>query len=304
MGTYAIKDLEYLSGVKAHTIRIWEQRYNIITPKRTSTNIRNYDDADLRKLLNVSFLNRHGHKISKISKLSYQEIVELVDKISINSSEFDTQIGSMILAMVNLDELRFNQILGTHILEKGFESASINIIFPFLERVGILWQTGDINPAQEHFISGLIRQKLLAAIDLLPLKTHQAIAKIILFLPEGEWHEIGLLFAYYMFKKRGFRVLYLGQSLPMEDLKNTVRLFVPHVLVSSITTFPAAEKTVEYAANLVQSFPTCKILLSGAQILYQKDKIIPYAIVLDNVHSLTQWMNQYAEEQRSGQKQN
>jgi MerR family transcriptional regulator, light-induced transcriptional regulator len=289
MATYSIRELEYLSDIKAHTIRIWEQRYGIVVPKRTPTNIRYYDDTDLRKLLNISFLNHHGHKISKIASLSSKEIVDLVEAISANRAEYKTQINTLVLAMVNLDESRFNQVLSLHIAEEGFEAVALNIIFPFLEKVGILWQTGEVNPAQEHFISSLIRQKLLAAIDTIPKeKLNTQKKKAIFFLPEGEWHEIGLLFAYFVAKTRGITCIYLGQSLPFKDLEGTNLLFSPDIIVSAITSSPANEKALEYAKKMKQTFPNVKIVLSGYQILKQKELLPAEIFVLENIN---QWIH-------------
>ncbi len=291
MGHYSIRDLEYLSGIKAHTIRIWEQRYDIVSPKRTATNIRYYDDFDLRRLLNVSFLNQNGYKISQIAKLSYDEVLALVDKIAITYTSHETQISTLILAMVNLDERRFHQILKLHTQEDGFEKTALQLIFPFLERVGILWQTGDVNAAQEHFISGLIRQKLLAAIDNIPVQT-DADRRFLLFLPEDEWHEIGLLFAYYLIKVRNHRVIYLGQSLPFQDIISTVTSYQPHVLVSSITSVPANQKAIEYANRLLDTFPQCEIILSGYQITKQKELMPEKVKTMNNIQELIAYLSQ------------
>lgn len=286
MATYSIRELEYLSGIKAHTIRIWEQRYGIVVPKRTPTNIRYYTDVDLRRLLNISFLNHHGHKISKIASLSDEEMLGLVENIAATRAEYETQINTMVLAMVNLDENRFNQILNLHIAEEGFELVALNIIFPFLEKVGILWQTGEVNPAQEHFISSLIRQKLLSAIDTIPKdKLNLQTLKALFFLPEGEWHEIGLLFAYFVAKIRGISCIYLGQSLPFSDLESTVSLFSPNMIVSGITSFPANEKALDYAKKLHQTFPNLQIVLSGYQILKQKQDLPTPIFVMENIRA-------------------
>ncbi len=289
MGHYSIRDLAYLSGIKAHTIRIWEQRYNIVAPKRTATNIRYYDDFDLRNILNISFLNQNGYKISHIAKLSDTEILTHVDKIAIQPAAYPTQINTLILAMVNLDERRFQHILQVHAQQEGFEKTALHIIFPFLERVGILWQTGEVNPAQEHFISGLIRQKLLAAIDNITVKDDAA-KKFLLFLPEDEWHEIGLLFAYYLIKARNNRVIYLGQSLPFQDIVSTVASYQPQVLVSSITSVPANQKAVEYAERLVQTFPHCEIILSGYQITRQKEAMPTAVKVMGSIQQLIAYL--------------
>ncbi|MEM6347663.1 MAG: MerR family transcriptional regulator, partial [Bacteroidota bacterium] len=210
MGTYSIKDLEQLSGIKAHTLRVWEQRYGIIQPSRTPTKIRYYDDADLRLVLNISFLNRNGHKISKIAKMTGDEIQNTVMRISDSNLEFPNQVNALVIAMVNLDEERFEKIISTNTLQFGFENTMLHIIYPFLERIGILWQTGSINPAHEHFMSNLIRQKLIVAIDGQIRSQNPNASKYLLFLPEGEQHELSLLFSAYIIKSRHNKVIYLG----------------------------------------------------------------------------------------------
>ncbi|RYF66671.1 MAG: MerR family transcriptional regulator, partial [Cytophagaceae bacterium] len=186
MSNYSIKDLEQLSGIKAHTLRIWEHRYNIIQPKRTDTNIRTYDDQDLKLVLNISLLKDHGYKISEISKLSVEEMYQEVIKISDKQLSYPDQIHALTITMIDLDEDRFEKIISTNILQFGFENTMINIIYPFLSRIGTLWVTGSIGPAQEHFITNLIRQKLIVAIDGQVSKQRPNGKKYMLFLPEGE----------------------------------------------------------------------------------------------------------------------
>jgi len=152
---YTIKDLEKLSGIRAHTIRIWEKRYGILSPGRTNTNRRRYNDDDLRKLINISILNRSGFKISKIASMSFREIEDKVSFIFQDVNQTDTQIESLMIAMINLDELSFNELINRSILNRGFEDTFTGIVFPFLKRVGVLWVTGSITPAQEHFVSNL-----------------------------------------------------------------------------------------------------------------------------------------------------
>ncbi|MDX5478997.1 MAG: MerR family transcriptional regulator, partial [Cyclobacteriaceae bacterium] len=165
MSTYSIKDLEQLSGIKAHTLRIWEQRYSLLSPKRTDTNIRYYDDEDLKLILNVALLNDNGIKISKIASMSSEEMREQVVKMTEKSLTHDDQIHALTICMIEMDEERFDKVLSTNILKIGFEQTMMNIIYPFMSKIGVLWQTGAINPAQEHFISNLVRQKLIVAID-------------------------------------------------------------------------------------------------------------------------------------------
>ncbi|MFO7826254.1 MAG: MerR family transcriptional regulator, partial [Cyclobacterium sp.] len=184
MSSYSIKDLEQLSGIKAHTLRVWEQRYNLLKPKRTETNIRFYDDEDLKLILNVALLNDNGFKISKIAKMSLADMKSEVLKLTERSFAYDDQIHSLIITMVELDEERFEKIISTNILKIGFELTMLHIIYPFLSKIGILWQTGSIHPGQEHFISNLVRQKLIVAIDG-QMYTGGG-KKFLLFLPEGE----------------------------------------------------------------------------------------------------------------------
>src|SRR4028119_2082894 len=160
MSVYSIKDLEHLSGIKAHTLRIWEQRYNIIRPKRTDTNIRYYDDTDLKLVLNISLLKEHGFKISEIARMTMEDMSQEVLSLTDKNLRYSDQIQALTLSMIDLDEERFEKIMSTNALQVGFEQTMINIVYPFLIKIGVLWQTGAISPAQEHFISNLIRQKL------------------------------------------------------------------------------------------------------------------------------------------------
>jgi DNA-binding transcriptional MerR regulator len=202
MAVYSIKDLERLTGIKAHTIRIWEKRYQIVEPHRTDSNIRTYCDNNLKKLLNISILNRSGIKISALCKLSEDQIREKVLLSLKPETDFSSQIESMVVAMIELNEDRFEWLLNQSITKIGFEETLFNIIYPFYEKVGLLWLTGTICPAQEHFISNLIRLKLSVAIDGLPSVTSPEAKRIILFLPEWEMHELGLLTYFYMARKQ------------------------------------------------------------------------------------------------------
>jgi MerR family transcriptional regulator, light-induced transcriptional regulator len=263
---YSIKSIEQLSGIKAHTIRIWEQRYNFLKPKRTDTNIRYYDDDDLKKILNIALLNKHGLKISKIALLDDNAIQQEVLKIVDQDQSYSDQIQSLILSMLEYDEDRFEKAINSCILRVGFENSMINIIYPFLQKVGILWLTGSVCPAQEHFITNLIRQKLIVAIDSLYNNSRNSKHKFLLYLPEGELHELGLLFASYLIKSRGFKVVYLGQTLPFEDLKKAYDYHKPDYLVSMITSSPNEEDLDKYIRALSTTFHI-PILLSGFKLV-------------------------------------
>ncbi|HKL67303.1 MAG TPA: MerR family transcriptional regulator [Bacteroidales bacterium] len=262
MGEYTIKDLERLSGIKAHTIRIWEKRYDIVDPGRTDTNRRRYSDEDLKKLINISILNRNGFKISKIASLSVSEIQEKVAYMSQDPSQTDTQIESLVVAMINLDELSFNELVTRSILSRGFVDTFTSIIFPFLHRVGMLWVTGSISPGQEHFVTNLIRQKLISNIDAQVIKRNDA-SKILLFLPENEMHELGLLFLTYLAKKYGHEVLYLGPVTPLDSVRRSVDIWPADFIVTATYTEIAAKDRDKYLDELSDSFKDRKIIVSG-----------------------------------------
>ncbi|WP_339874956.1 MerR family transcriptional regulator [uncultured Algoriphagus sp.] len=271
MSNYSIKDLEQLSGIKAHTLRIWEQRYNLLSPKRTDTNIRYYDDADLKLILNVAMLNTHGIKISKIAAMSRMDISEEIIKLTDRSVDHNDQIQALTICMIEMDEDRFEKILSTNILKLGFEETVLEIIYPFLSKIGVLWQTGAINPAQEHFISNLIRQKLIVAID---GQVAKATGKtFMLFLPEGELHEISLLFSCYLIKKHGHKVIYLGQSTPEADLVSIYKIQQPNYLLTIITSAPSGDNVQDYINMLGQEFSKSEIFVTGLQTFEQQIQI-------------------------------
>lgn len=274
MTRYSIRELEKLSGIKAHTIRIWEKRYNIIQPRRTETNIRYYCDDDLKKLLNIAILNRQGWKISEIAKLKQSDLTEKVMNFTYNSKDVESQIEKMVIAMVDLDESKFDQILSNAIMHDGFEQTIIKMIFPFFEKIGILWQTGSINPAQEHFVSNLFRQKLMVAIDNLMIPDKENAKKFILFLPENEFHELGLLFYNYLIKKSGHSVIYLGSSVPLPDLVETAEIIQPDYLFSAITTALDGEEFESYLHELSGKFSKQTIYITGLKA-YTEDITLP-----------------------------
>jgi MerR family transcriptional regulator, light-induced transcriptional regulator len=272
MGKYSIKDLEHLSGIKAHTIRIWEKRHGIIEPRRSSTNIRSYSDHDLKKIISVSMLNNQGMRISKIADMTNDEINDKVQEIGDQRNHAPMNIDQLLIAMVDLEEELFEKILGSFILRFGFEKTILEVVYPFLQKIGILWQTHAITPAQEHFISNLIRQKLIVAIDGLPIPPKTA-RKAVLFLPEGEMHEMGLLFYHFQARSNGYRTYYLGQNVPHEDLASIVESHRPDLLITSITS-PLLESIERYFKRLATDFPTYTILASGLQVQrYQGHKI-------------------------------
>lgn len=221
MGKYSIKDLEKLSRIKAHTIRIWEKRYNLISPQRSDTNIRSYGDNEVKRLLNVSILNNNGVKISHIADFTDTQVKDKVKDILTASGEFENHVQYLIGAMMNLDEEKFIAEFNSFTELFGFEKTMLQIIYPLLDRIGVLWLTDQITPAHEHFISNLIRQKLLAEINNIPSPPNRDDIWV-LYLPEHESHELALLFAYYFLKNNGKTVFYLGQNVPVESLGNVI----------------------------------------------------------------------------------
>lgn len=282
MGSYSIKDLETLSGIKAHTIRIWEKRYGVITPERTDTNIRTYCDNDLKKLLNIALLNNHGLKISKISKLNEEDLHQEVEKVATVNSSYDTYIDRLIVAMVDLDRPKFEKLVMEATEEMGFEDVCINILYPFLQKIGVMWMANSINPAQEHFISNLIIQKMYVATD--KLYSPDAKSKSALFfLREGEMHEMGLLFYRYLMKKRNVEAIYLGQSVPFEDLKQTVEAHKPDFLVTALVATIDDEGLETYLNMLSDNFPKQTVIVSGYQISQYKQEVPENIVVVNDV---------------------
>ncbi|SOE21320.1 B12 binding domain-containing protein [Spirosomataceae bacterium TFI 002] len=284
MSVYTIKDLENLSGIKAHTLRIWEQRYEIITPKRTLNNFRTYNDDDLKLVLNIALLRDKGFKISKIAKFSLEELSKEVVNISSQNLAYPDQIYSLTLAMIDLDEERFEKVMSTSILQFGFENTITNIVYPFLARIGTLWMTGSIGPAQEHFISNLIRQKMIVAIDGQVVRPDEKSKTFVLFLPEGETHELGLLFGNYILRARNHKVIYLGQSLPFGELEFVVNLHKPDYIFSALTTF--TDDVHGFLKKLGDNFTEQKILVTGYSVIGQGFDLPDHMEVIANVRQL------------------
>jgi DNA-binding transcriptional MerR regulator len=272
--SFTIRDLAQLTRIKPHTLRIWEQRYGLLKPQRTDTNIRLYTQEELKFLLNVAILYENGVKISRIASLPEQQLRDEVKKLTQGKIQYFSHIQGLVLAMLDLDEEGFNQQLTSNSMAFGMEETISKIIFPFLQHIGILWQTNTINPAQEHFITYLIRQKLIVAIDEITgeriRKDHR---KIILFLPEGELHEISLLYTCYLLKKLGHKVIYLGQSLPLHDLEAVQQIHRADVLFTIITSTPCLEDVQPYLDKLAKTRGIAEVIVTGYQITSQELKL-------------------------------
>ncbi|MBX7182216.1 MAG: MerR family transcriptional regulator [Bacteroidia bacterium] len=261
---YSIKDLEKLSGIKAHTLRIWEKRYSIFTPQRTDTNIRMYSNEELRKILNISLLNKNGFKISSIASMVPNEVAQLVASINLVKTENEDLIDSFILSMIDLDEPFFDKTFNSCIIKMGFESTIQDIIFPFLSRIGTMWQSGSINPAQEHFVSNIIRQKMIVAIDGIKSSSIQKqMQTFVLFLRENELHEMVILFYNYALRSRGYRTIYLGQSVPVIDLERVVHIIRPDFILTVATNPFSPKEWKEFKSNIDLLSTKTSIYLTG-----------------------------------------
>lgn len=251
---FTIKDLENLSGIKAHTIRIWEQRYNILQPHRTETNIRYYDIASLQKLLNVKLLNESGFKISKIASLSPAELSILIKEHLTLQDKENAAINAFKLAMIKFDQPLFEQTYQQLLAGKTIREIFLEYFVPLLNEIGLLWQTNTISPAQEHFVSNLIKQKLHFNIDRLQINAPENKDRVfVLFLPLNEIHELGLLYIHYEIVLRGYQSIYLGQSVPVQSLETILDHFENIVFISYFTIQPGVENLPAYLAEFDQT---------------------------------------------------
>jgi len=262
MDAFTIKDLENLSGIKAHTIRIWEQRYHFLNPSRTDTNIRYYTNDELITLLNIALLNKYGFKISHIDKMKPIEMKERILSLTQSEAQLERIVNELIECMVDLRIEDFESVLDFQITSKGIEKTITQIIFPFLERIGILWVTSRVNPAQEHLVTNIIRQKLIVGIE----KTSSALqanSTALLFLPEGEHHELGILFMYYLLKARGVKVLYLGANVPIKDVLYVADLKTPTFVYTHLTSVANNFNFEKFLTRVGANLPKYSVLVSG-----------------------------------------
>jgi MerR family transcriptional regulator, light-induced transcriptional regulator len=276
MNTFTIKDLENLSGIKAHTIRIWEQRYSFLKPERTGTNIRYYSNSELKTVLNIALLNKYGYKISHIDKMSEAEIKDKLLALNQLQAQQERIVNDLIQHMIDMDMDEFERIINNYIAARGIERSITQIIFPFLEKIGILWLTSHINPAQEHLVSNVVRQKLIVGIE--GVSTSLKVDKtVLLFLPEGEYHEMGLLFMNYILKSRGVSTVYIGANIPLEDLEYVVRYKKPDYLYCHLTTVGQGFNFDRFMSNVTKRFSTIPLIVSG-QLTHTWEKKIPPSV--------------------------
>jgi len=289
MAEYRIRDIETLTGIRAHTLRTWEKRYGLPSPGRTQTQIRTYNDDELQLLLNIALLNRNGIKISHIAEMTIQEITQRTASLVLNKT-LHVAIEQLTLALIRMDEVLFRSVLQELIAEYGIEQTFQQYIIPFLDRIGVLWLVGSISPAQEHFISNLVRQRISAEIEQLPAPDPNR-PKTILFLPEHEWHELGLLLYHYHLRRKGIPTVYLGQALPYSSLLKAIEAVQPKWLVTSWLT--AVEQTTieDYFRQLASDAPHVLVVASGAQVLQYDASIRMYVHGFHSLEALSAVFN-------------
>lgn len=283
--TFSIKDLENLTGIKAHTIRIWEKRYNLLSPNRSDTNIRNYSSKSLQKLLNITFLNKNGIKISKIAKLEDHEISAQVREIASRTKTEDQAINRFKIAMLNFDQVLFYNTYNSLIETKSFNDIFYDVFLPLLNQIGLLWQTNTITPAHEHFISIHIKQKILLNIERLQLLEPKPLSKtFVLFLPDNEIHDIGLLFINYLLRSKGYHSIFLGESVPMESLSGLLNFFDNISFITYFTVAPESDKILGYLNEFSNLFLNNKnkLYILGQKIASLNTEDLPKNVTVSN----------------------
>lgn len=267
---FSIKDLENLTGIKAHTIRIWEKRYNLLQPKRTDTNIRYYDLANFQKLLNVSYLNNNGYKISKIATIEEHKIPLLVREIASENNFESHAINAFKLSMLNFDQTLFYNTYNGLLKEKAFDAIFYDIFIPLLTEIGLLWQTDTITPAHEHFLSSLIRQKILINTEKIQSKqVNKSKKTFVLYLPENEIHELGLMFINHQLVSKGYQSIFLGFSVPLESLVDLKNYYDEIIYISYFTVKPEKDNIEKYINdfnNLLVDKTNTKLWILGQML--------------------------------------
>jgi MerR family transcriptional regulator, light-induced transcriptional regulator len=290
MNAFTIKDLENLTGIKAHTIRIWEQRYSFLRPQRTDTNIRYYNNDELKKILNISLLNKYGYKISHIDRMSEVEIGDKIMTLNNSLAQQERVINDLIQQMVDLNIEEFESSLSEYIRLRGIEKTINQIIFPFMERIGVLWITGHINPAQEHLVSNIIRQKLIVGTE-----GAASLLKVdktgLLFLPEGEFHELGLLFIQYLLKSRGISVLYLGANVPIDDVEYIVKAKKLDFLYTHLTSVSNGFSFDRFITQASKKFDNIPFIISGRLAMSYEKKIPAKMNFKRSLHEVTEFIS-------------
>ena len=279
MVVYSIKDLENLTGIKAHTIRIWEKRYGIIEPRRTSTNIRYYLEEDLKKIMNIALLNRNGYKISKIAKLSNDDIQSIAAQLTDVDKSFENQLDGLTLSVLELNEDSFLKIFNANISQNGFRNTMIEVIYPLLDKLGMMWMAGSVEPIHEKFVSQIIKRKCIVEIDKLKVKNEKA-KSFLLFLPQNENGDLSLNFLHYIIKLEGHKVINLGTNIESQNVFSGCQILNPDFILTIIDNMEDPLIFSNFVEVLAQQSGDATLLLSGLQVLRQKnyypDKVMTF----------------------------
>jgi DNA-binding transcriptional MerR regulator/methylmalonyl-CoA mutase cobalamin-binding subunit len=287
MSSYSIKHLELISGIKAHTIRMWERRYNVLLPQRTDTNIRRYTESDVRLILNIVLLLHNGYKISKVATKSQDEISELILQISPNTSPSkDHDLEPLLLSLLSFDQSAFKAYLKTKIADHGLEKTYEGLILPLFYRIGILWQTGMIKPTHEHFATNIVKHILISNFEAIQEPKSDA-PLFLFFLPEGEYHELGLLFYAFAAKKMGFRTIYLGQSTPTDDVIQAAKEIRPAVIFTSTSSSISEINLADFYKTIHKSIPNGHLFVTGYKINQDRFKIPKEISIISTIESFS-----------------
>ncbi len=270
MNRFSIKDIENLTGIKAHTIRIWEQRYGILQPKRTPTNIRYYDADDLKLALRVALLNSYGYKISRIHQMNHDEMNSLIGKVGDKDFRLQALVNELLEATLELNIDLFEQLIDQYIRRNGVEAAVEQLIFQFLEKIGLMWLSDRIYPAQEHLISNVIYRKIAVAIEGLPPKQGDEGPSILLFLPEGEIHDLGLLYVHYLLRKYHKNPIYLGPNSPLKEAAYVFHSLRPRFVYLHLTSIAEEFDAVRYLQKVSRQFEGATVFVSGSMLRAKK----------------------------------
>ena len=296
MAVYSINDIEQLSGVKAHTIRMWEKRFDIIKAKRTESNIRYFDDEDLQLILNIALLNRKGIKISKIASMSSNEIkLKVAETLDVQSA-FEDKLDVLMLAMFELNEYKFTKILEHQIRENGLENTLDDTIYPLLDKLSMMWLTGSVKSVHENFVSNIIKRKLIIETDRLPFNENLLTPKVQIFLPENDTHELSLLYLHFLLKKNGANTLNLGIQTTLIDVLEAKEIFQPQYIFTIFNDSFEEKPLQPYLNDLAKYASGIKIIISGYQTLRQNISIPESMVHLPNLEDLKSYIfNQIAE---------
>lgn len=295
MVIYSIKEIEKLCGVKAHTLRIWEKRYGIIAPDRTDTNIRFYRECHLKKILNISFLNRNGLKISKIAQLSDEEMQRKVSVLSSVHVSFEDQLDALVLSLLELDSYNFNKILDQHIKQTGFEKTMIEMVYPLMDKLNIMWLAGSLKTVHEVFMTSSVKAKIIAATEKLDFNKSQSKASVLLYLPNKEDHELSLLFLNFLLKKHEFQVCNMGANVELEQIVEAYEICSPDFIFTIINDTLESGKLSIYLSEIHRQCPQSKILITGRQAAQQRLKDTDYLKVLKSLSDTLSFIQAYAQ---------